>query len=79
MMALLDRYPWLGVALQCAVAAAIGVALHAVLHAIAKRAARRFMLAERIVALGDGERRDEAAAPAHATHGAAVRTESITP
>lgn len=50
MMELLEKYPWLGVALQCVVAAAIGVALHAVLHAIAKRAARRYMLADRIVA-----------------------------
>ncbi|MDT3671138.1 MAG: mechanosensitive ion channel [Aromatoleum sp.] len=50
MTELLERFPWLSVVLQCAVAAAIGVALHAVLHAVAKRAARRFALADRIVA-----------------------------
>jgi small-conductance mechanosensitive channel len=50
MTGVLEQHPWLAVVAQCAAAALVGVLLHVVLHAIAKRAARRFVLADRILA-----------------------------
>lgn len=47
---LLEQHPWLSVTVQVAIAVGVGLVLHAVAHAIATRAARRSVLAERIVA-----------------------------
>ncbi|ANQ84979.1 mechanosensitive ion channel family protein [Azoarcus olearius] len=46
---LLQRHPWLALLVQCGAAAAIGLVLHAVLDAIARRAAKHYVLAERVV------------------------------
>lgn len=47
--ALMTTYPWLGLLLKCLVGALAGYAVHAILHRVALRAARRYVVAERIM------------------------------